>query len=122
MIRDNYIIVKAEVSASCKYYACYYELNIWFQDDDSQRIIYNVPMDIMKEHAGVKRGDGFKKIKEYLNTDEGKIWLSEYLKEMDTEEKVRELKDSIRLSVYKMSLSQMEEFDNVGKQMVKRTD
>jgi len=118
-MRDNYKIIKAKVSASCKYYCSYYELNVWFQDSDlnERGYTYNIGMYDIKEKAGVKRGDGFKKVQAFLDSDEGKLWLEDSLYNQDLKCEIDELKDSIRLSIYKMDLETLKKFDEVGKSM-----
>jgi hypothetical protein len=121
VIRGSYKVNKAKVVASCKYYSSYYELNIWFDDTDpkTRGVTYNIGMYEIKEKAGVKRGDGFKKIQAFLDTDEGKEWIGNKLKEQDLRVEIDRIKDSIRVSIVSMSLSDLVEFDRLGKELIK---
>jgi hypothetical protein len=118
-MRDNYKIIKSKVSASCRYYCSYYELNVWFDDCDlnERGYTYNIGMYDIKEKSGVKRGDGFKKVQIFLDSNEGKLWLEKSLYDQDLKREIDELKDSIRLSIYKMDLETLKKFDEIGKSM-----
>ncbi|MBU3186576.1 hypothetical protein [Clostridium estertheticum] len=121
MIRDDYKIIKAIVSASCKYYCSYYELNVWFKDSDleSRGSTYNIGMSDIKEKSGVKRGDGFKRVQIFLDTVEGKVWLEKTLQEQDLRVEVDEIKKSIRMTIYNMGLPDLIEFDRLGKELIR---
>jgi hypothetical protein len=121
LIRDDYKIIKAKVSASCKYYCSYYELNVWFKDSDleSRGATYNIGMSDIKEKSGVKRGDGFKRVQTFLDTQEGKLWLEKTLYEQDLRVEVDKAKDSIRATMYDMGLPDLIEFDRLGKELMR---
>jgi hypothetical protein len=121
MIRDTYKIVKAKVGASCKYYYSFYELKVWYEDTDleSGGIPENVGMSTLKEIAGVKKGDGFKKIQTFLDTEEGMKWLGQQLQERDLTNEKDKVKEYIRIIVHKMDLEELKEYEKLGRDLIK---
>lgn len=121
-IRENYNIVKAKVSASCKYYSSYYELNIWFDGDDinSNGRIYNIGMYSIKELAGVKRGDGFKKIQLFLDSKDGLEWLSKEIQAQCYQRAKDKIKESVNLSIYKIDddIEKLRKLDEYAKELI----
>lgn len=119
-MKDTYKVIKARISASCKYICSYYELKVWFEKDDISNTIahiYNIDDYEIKQKSGVKRGDGFKKIQAFLDTEEGKQWLGDYLYKQDYKKESDGIKDSIRVSMWKMNLDQLNEFDRLGREI-----
>lgn len=120
-MRDNYEIEKIKIQAHCNYYGDYHELRIYFKNEDGF-IIRNVSTYLLKDKGIIKKAPSFKKSQDFYDSDEGKEWLSQHLKEKDFEKERDNLLNKIRCGIYKLSLDELTKIVDYIEAFNKRSD
>lgn len=107
-MKSNYEIEKVKIQAHCNYYGDYHELKIWFKGEEFSTT-RNVSTHFLKDKGIIKKAPSFKKSQVFYDSDEGKEWLSKYLKYIDFEKERKSLLDKIRYGTCKLSLDELTE-------------
>lgn len=115
MIRDNYIVKKSKITVGYTYGISGYELQIWFDNMDLDKIGVrdNIPLYPFKDMGICKRGYSFKKAQQFLDSEEGKQWLGNYLKERDYKKAKSDKEFDVRKLLWNMNYEELLEVEKM---------